>query len=271
MYNAEFAGTIDLTLLIFLSFVLFFFGLIFYLRREDRREGYPLEDDVTGRLEGASGLFFTAQPKTFILPHGAGEVSKPDSGRDPVGIATAQRTARVSGSPLEPVGDPLQAGVGPGSYVERARRPDQTLHGQAKIVPLRTDPAYFIPRFDTDPRGMTVLGADRVPAGVVSDVWVDRAEYLIRYIEVELTPLLGPGLTVVGSAPARRVLVPMTMAVIRKGRGLVAVDAVLAAQFAGAPTLERPDQITFYEEERVCAYFGAGFLYATPMRAEPWL
>ena len=33
----------------FYAFGLFFIGLIFYLRREDRREGYPLEDDVTGR------------------------------------------------------------------------------------------------------------------------------------------------------------------------------------------------------------------------------
>jgi photosynthetic reaction center H subunit len=270
MYNAEFAGTIDLTLVIFLSFVLFFFGLIFYLRREDRREGYPLEDDVTGRLEGPSGMFFTAQPKTFILPHGGGTVTKPDPVRvrEPVDLA-ALRMAGGAGMPLEPIGDPLQAGVGPGSYAQRAHRPDQTVHGEAKIVPLRADPAYSLSRLDADPRGMTVLGADRAPAGVVADVWVDRAEYLIRYLEVELTPLLGPGLTVVGSAPARRVLVPMTMAVIRKGRRTVAVDALLASQFAGAPTLETPDRITFYEEERVCAYFGAGLLYATPMRAEP--
>jgi photosynthetic reaction center H subunit len=271
MYNAEFAGTIDLTLLIFLSFVLFFVGLILYLRREDRREGYPLEDDATGRPEGASGLFFTARPKTFILPHGKGVVSKPDRLRDPLELA-AVRTSRASGSPLEPLGDPLQSGVGPGAYAQRAHRVDQTVHGDAKIVPLRADPAYSIARLDADPRGMTVLGADRAQAGVIADVWIDRSEFLIRYLEVELTaPLTGQGLTVVGTVPARRVLVPMTMAVIRKGRRTVAVDALLAAQFAGAPTLENPDRITFYEEERVCAYFGAGFLYATPMRAEPLL
>jgi photosynthetic reaction center H subunit len=269
MYNAEFAGTIDVTLLIFLTFVLFFGGLIMYLRREDRREGYPLEDDVTGRLEGASGMFFTARPKTFILPHDEGLVSKPDRLRDPLELS-AVRTSRAPGSPLDPLGEPLQAGVGPGSYAQRAHRPDLTLHGSAKIVPLRADPAYGVSRLDADPRGMTVLGADHAPAGVVSDIWVDRSEFLIRYLEVELIPTLnGPGLTVVGSAPARRVLVPMTMAVIRKGRRTVAVHALLAAQFAGAPTLENPDQITFYEEERVCAYFGGGLLYATAMRAEP--
>jgi photosynthetic reaction center H subunit len=273
MYNAEFAGTIDLTLVIFLTFVLFFGGLLLYLRREDRREGYPLEDDVTGRLEGESGMFFTARPKTFILPHGAGLVSKPDRLRDSMELAAA-RTSRVTGSPLEPVGDPLHAGVGPGAYAERAHRVDQTLHGSPKIVPLRADPAYSVSRLDGDPRGMTVLGADDVPAGLVTDVWVDRSEFMIRYLEVELIPTVEdrPGLIVVGAAPSgRHVLVPMTMAVVRKSRGVIMVNALLAHQFAGAPTLENPDQITFYEEERVCAYFGGGFLYATPERAEPML
>ena len=42
---------LDVAMLVFWAFVLFFVGLIFYLRREDRREGYPLEDNVTGRLD----------------------------------------------------------------------------------------------------------------------------------------------------------------------------------------------------------------------------
>ena len=70
MYNPEFFGNFDVTSLILTTFVLFFFGLIVYLRREDRREGYPLEDEVTGRLEAGGGLFFSARPKTFRLGHG---------------------------------------------------------------------------------------------------------------------------------------------------------------------------------------------------------
>jgi photosynthetic reaction center H subunit len=61
------------------------------------------------------------------------------------------------------------------------------------------------------------------------------------------------------------------MAVIERGRKRVKVDALLAAQFAGAPALASPDQITRDEEERVSAYVGAGTLYASPARAEPWL
>jgi photosynthetic reaction center H subunit len=59
------------------------------------------------------------------------------------------------------------------------------------------------------------------------------------------------------------------MAVIDKGRGVVKVDAILASQFAGVPKLASPNQITLDEEERVVAYYGGGYLYATPARLEP--
>ena len=58
----------------------------------------------------------------------------------------------------------------------------------------------------------------------------------------------------------------MTMALINKSLRHVLVDAITAAQFAGVPRLSNPDQVTFYEEERVVAYYGGGFLYATPSR-----
>jgi photosynthetic reaction center H subunit len=37
------------------------------------------------------------------------------------------------------------------------------------------------------------------------------------------------------------------------------------------PKIARPDQVTLYEEERVVAYYGGGFLYAVPSRSEPIL
>ena len=46
MSDPTIVGSIDIAELVFLAFVLFFIGLIFYLRREDRREGClpaPLE------------------------------------------------------------------------------------------------------------------------------------------------------------------------------------------------------------------------------------
>ena len=49
MDDMTIVGTYDVAELVFYAFVLFFLGLMVYLRREDRREGYPLEDEVTGR------------------------------------------------------------------------------------------------------------------------------------------------------------------------------------------------------------------------------
>jgi len=258
MPEQVFNGGLDVTEWVLYGFFLFFAGLIIYLRREDRREGYPLEDDVTGRRESEGGLLFTAQPKVFRLPHTAGTVSKPDGSRDSDDFK-ARRTAAWTGSPLEPVGDPLSAGVGPGAYANRARTPDLTLHGAPRIVPLRIATDFYLAKRDADPRGMNVVAADNVVAGTISDVWVDRSEYMIRYLEVQ-----------VANSP-KRVLVPMPMAVIQGGRKRVKVNALLASQFENIPQLASPDQITRDEEERVSAYVGAGTLYATPARSEALL
>lgn len=258
MPDQVFNGGLDVTEWVLYGFFLFFAGLILYLRREDRREGYPLEDEATGRRESEGGLLFTAQPKVFRLPHNAGTVSKPDGSRDTDDFK-ARRTAAWAGSPLEPVGDPLSAGVGPGAYANRARTPDLTLHGTPRIVPLRIATDFYLDKRDTDPRGLNVVAADNVVAGTVADVWVDRSEYMIRYLEVQV------------ANSTRRVLVPMPMVVIQGGRKRVKVNALLASQFANIPQLASADQITRDEEERVSAYVGAGTLYATPARSEPWL
>ena len=271
MHTMEFFGTFDVTALVLTSFVLFFIGLIIYLRREDRREGYPIEDDVSGRLEASSGFFFTAKPKTFTFAHGQGPLNKPNADRE-TPVFSASRRTNISGAPLSPVGNPMLAKVGPGAFAQRARTPDMMFHGGPKIVPLRVATDFSIDGLKSDPRGMTVVGADGVAAGVISDVWVDKAEFLIRYLEVDLAAPVQAGIGVVGSLPAvRRVLLPMTMAVVNKGRRTVRVDSILASQFADVPILENPNQVTLDEEERVCAYYGGGLLYATAMRAEPIL
>jgi len=257
MPDQVYNGGLDVAVWVLYAFWLFFFGLIIYLRREDRREGYPLEDDVSGRKEPLGGLFFTAQPKTFRLPHGGGSITKPDFKRDERELKS-RRTAPWAGSPIEPEGDPLAAGIGPGSYAQRARTPDVMMHGAPRIAPLRVAEDYSLDKKDPDPRGMAVYGAGNSHAGKVVDVWVDRAEYLIRYLEIELDG-------------GKRVLAPMTMAHIQGSRRRVQIDALLAAQFAGAPALANPDQVTRDEEERIVAYFGGGYLYATPGRTEPWL
>ena len=272
MYNHEFFGAFDVVSLMLTLFVFFFLGLMIYIRREDRREGYPIEDDVTGRLEPAQGMFFSAKPKAFHLGHGGGIVFKPDAERDSPDIGGARRS-RVSGTPFQPVGDPMLAGVGPGAFALRARTPDLTDHGAVKIAPMREAPDFFLDRRDPDPRGMTVLGADRLAAGVVSDVWIDRGEILIRYLEVELAAPAptDPATAAHAMVPSRRVLLPMTMAMVSRSARTVKVDAVMARHFADVPALADPDIVTRDEEERIAAYYGAGYLYAKPSRTEPLL
>ena len=68
-------GTIDVAQVALYAFWVFFAGLIFYLRREDKREGYPLESDRSGHVR-VQGFPAMPRPKTFLLPHG-GSYSAP--------------------------------------------------------------------------------------------------------------------------------------------------------------------------------------------------
>lgn len=175
-------------------------------------------------------------------------------------MLAARRSAPMDGAPIEPTGNPLVDGIGPGSYAERPRYPDATIEGHAKIVPMRIAGDFHLSPQDPDPRGMAVVGCDGLVGGVVADAWVDRAEVMVRYLEVA-----------VGGTTGRHVMLPINMATVSGSKRTVSVNAILAAQFADVPALANPDQITLYEEERVMGYYGGGHLYATRDRQEPWL
>ena len=259
MEGIQIVGSLDLGTLTFILFTVFFLGLIFYLRREDRREGYPLEQDTTGRLENP-GASWHPTPKSFLLPNGE-VVTKPDGKRDPSVEGRMRRLAVWSGAPSEPVGDPMTAAVGPGAYTLRDDKPDLTHEGLPKIVPMRLLPEFSVAKATNDPRGMTVIGADRKPAGVVSEIWMDRAEALVRLYEVELTKELAEG--------GRRVLLPFGFADVQAKKKQVFVNAILAEQFAGVPAHASPNQVTRLEEDKISGYYAGGLLYATKQRAEP--
>lgn len=247
----------DLAQVVLYVFWVFLACLILYLRREDRREGYPLESDTSPGTLLKKSIIFYPEPKTFALAHG-GLVSAPTGIADTRPIA-AQPLARWPGAPLVPTGDPMTAGVGPGSYAQRSDVPDVTIENHPKIVPMRVAPAYTTAAGGIDPRGYTVVGADRAIAGTVVDLWVDRSECVMRYLEVAL------------AEGGRTVLLPATFADINRSRRRVNVSAILGSQFAGVPAIASADQITFLEEDKVCAYYGAGTLYATRGRQEPLL
>lgn len=244
---------IDIAQLVLYAFWIFFAALVYYLCRENHREGYPMETE-NGR--GIIGGWPVPEPKTYLLTHG-GEFSVPNDIKSPQVLA-AEPAHRWAGSPIVPTGsNPMLDGVGPGAWADRADHPDADYHGDAKILPLRTRPEFSVHKNDVDPRGLPIMGADDVVAGKVVDLWVDTAENLFRWIEIELND---------GS---RRVMVPMNFARIR--RDGVKVGAVLGSQFAAAPATRQSDVITMLEEEKIMAYYGAGTLYAEPTRLEPLL
>jgi photosynthetic reaction center H subunit len=165
------------------------------------------------------------------------------------------------GAPLEPTGNPLLAGFGPASYSDRDDVPDLTIDGLPKIIPLRVARDFGVESKDPDPRGMKVVGGDGTVGGTIVEVWVDRAEALIRYLEVEVKVAQG----------ARRVLLPLNFTKISGSRRVVSVRSIRGDQFADVPATRSPDQVTRLEEDRITAYYGGGTLYALPSRLGPVL
>lgn len=251
-------GSIDLAAVLFTLFWVFFVGLILYLRREDKREGYPLDSDRRGGVS-VQGFPGVPAPKEFLLAHG-GSVSAPRDSAD-------RRTHAVKpaaphfGAPFIPTGDPMIDGVGPASYAERSDTPDLTIDGLPRVVPMRVDPGFVVSRNDLDPRGIPIIAADGVEVGTVKDLWVDRAEPQILYIEATLTE--PPG--------GRSVLIPIGFADINKGRRQIRVDALYSRQFGTVPALASPDQVTLLEEDKISAYYAGGLFYADDRRQEPLL
>lgn len=289
----EIAGEVDLTTVLLYTFWAFFFYLVYYLQKESRREGYPLEADETGKVERPS-VIFMPDKKTYLMPHGHPDVVKPDDKRETRELKL--KPLRVwGGAPKEPTGsNPMLDGVGPGSYAERADVPDLTAEGEPKIVPLRTAPGFKIAGKDVNPVGLRVMGCDGEVGGVITDVWVDKAERMIRFYEVQPitegdesaapapapapvvtsesgasddeAPAAAPSAAETPSAP--RVLVPANFIVLKRWRHFrrMYVHAITSAQFADVPKTKSPDQVTLLEEDKIFGYFGGGLMYATPER-----
>ena len=242
---------VDVAQLVLYAFWIFFFGLIYYLVREGHREGYPMETDSgRGHIMG----WPVPRPKTFNM-HDGSTVSVPNDKVSPQTL-NAEAAHGWAGAPLVPTGgNVLLAGVGPGAWADRADVPDLTALGTPTIQPLRVTGHYGVSDNDPDPRGLPVLGADGQSAGTVTDLWIDQSEHMFRYLELRL------------AGSIKSVLLPINFCRVHRDR--VQVKAILSHQFADVPGTRSGDQITFLEEEKIMAYYGAGTLYAEPSRAEP--
>ncbi len=251
-----FTGYVDLAQITLYLFWLFFAGLIYYLHREDKREGYPLESPRHSGRYRIEGFPAMPAPKTYILANGH-TVKAPREERDLRPIM-GKPLDKATGAALRPTGNPMVDAIGPAAYAQRADHPDMMLDGGNLLVPMRNAPGFTVAKEDADPRGMVVYGADRKRAGRISDIWVDRAEPQIRYLEVEITN-------------GRKVLLPIHFTNFDFRQRRVNVQSILSTQFADVPALANPDQVTFVEEDRITAYYAGGTLYATPARSEPFI
>lgn len=267
-----FSEHIDIALVVLYAFWIFFFALIFYLRREDRREGYPLIVEVTGKVHTDSAIW-TPNPKFWSLP-GGGKAQAPQA--DPKEPEFhGRRISKLDGAPYEPTGNPLTDAFGPASYALRDELPDMTGYGDLKIVPLRVFEEMDVLAGDVDPRGLSVMSRDDQEVGKISDLWVDRYESMIRYYEIELAAASakGEGDEEGAAVAARRVLVPYAMATIVAGNFLfpvskkyIRISSLNADQFEDVPATSSADQITRREEDRISAYYAGGQFFN---RVEP--
>lgn len=258
MHTGAITSYIDVAQLTLYAFWLFFAGVIYYLHQENKREGYPLVSDRSAHIS-VEGFPPVPAPKTFRLADGH-EVQAPrqEAPEEVRGVPVGP----WPGAPLVPMNNGMTDAIGPGAYAARADEPDLCFDDhKPKIVPLRVARDFFLATEDPDLIGWTVLGTDGEAAGTVVEAWIDRSEVILRYIEVALTAPLA----------ARTVLLPMPFAALSAKTREVHVSAILAAHFADVPALRDPDSVTLREEDRICAYYAAGTLYATPARAEPLL
>lgn len=227
-------------------FFLCFAGLIYYLRREDKREGYPLWD-ISPRNVPIEGFPAVPPTKVYLLQEG-GTTTMPH--RFEPSATRAIPADSQFGSPLIPIGDAMLAEVGPGAYPMRKNTPLLS-EGEPQVQPMRIAHGWDVSKGDADPRGMRVLDCGKTPVGTVTDLWVDRGVKILRYLEVALD----------GEPDAPHVIVPLFRTDIREKRRVVLIDAMLAGHVRLAPRLADPDVITAREEDQVNAYFASAYMY----------
>ena len=257
MLGTEFFGNFDLASAAIWMFWIFFALLIYYLQTENMREGYPLQTD-DGSEAPNQGPFPVPSDKTFLLPHGRGELTVPSGQRGDRDNLALEATSIAAGSPFVPTGNPMLDGVGPASWAPRMDHPELDAHGHVKIKAMTNLPDFAVSA-GRDPRGKVVVAGDGEVIGRITDMWIDVPEQMVRFLTIDVNPE--------GKGNTR--LIPMNFCKIGKDR--VTVRSIYSSHFKDVPTTASADQITLLEEEKIMAYYGGGTLYADPARSEPKL
>ena len=267
----SFTQYIDLPQLLLYIFFGAFLVLVLYLNRESRREGFPLRTNFRGTTV-KQDYPQPPEPKTYHLLNGRTTTLPNDRNDDDRDLAAVD--GRGPGDPIIPTGNPMLDGIGAASYAMREDHPDEMINGDPRIVPMsQLSDEYFVAT-KTDPRGLSVIAADGEVAGTITDIWLDRMEFLPRYYEVALATGGSALLPMMfANLKTRRTVNPEgTLAERLTGKeSYVNVVSILASQFSDVPKIKSTSQITLLEEDKICGYFGGGALYATPERIEPYL
>ena len=243
-------GGLDVAFLCVVAFFLFFLGLVYHLRQEDKREGYPLElTDAIGNPRRTGGFPPVPKPKLFYLPHGKGTVEAPRA-EPPMDPPIEDPRSGLDGYPIDPGTDPLSSGIGPATWQRRrSDGPDLDVEGDPKIVPLSRWQAYYVAPGDVDPRGFAVVAADGVEVGRVTDLWFNRAEFFLRYLEMDI-------------GDERTRLVPLFFSEVSPGERQVRVNSLAAHDLLRAPASDSPDIVSLRDEDRINGFFAGGNLYS---------
>ncbi len=247
----NFTQHIDVAQAAFWIFFLFFLGLVYRLRQNDKREGYPMKASPFSS-EPSLGFPLPAEPHIYRLNEG-GTTQAPHYYQG--GEQHAEPLYQFDGTPLSPVGNPLLAGIGPGSWVKRNPEPMRTEKGDLLLQPMRLLPEWSVGKDDADPRGMRVFDWRWREVGTVADCWLDTGIKIIRLLEVEVA--------------SGRVLVPIYHTAINEKKREVRVTSLAVDQFADIPRLANPDVLATWEDERLNAYFAAGYFYRGRLPLRP--
>ena len=243
-------GNLDVALLCVIAFVTFFVGLVVYLRREDKREGYPVEvSGFQGRTQTSEGFPPMPSPKLFYRPHGRGVAQAPRV-EEPETVRPGQKLPPMA-FPLDPGANPLEEGIGAAAYTTlREDVPDLDVEGEPKLISLNDHPAYYIPDGDPDPRGWVLISADKKIVGKVEDLWFNRAEFFLRYFEVSIDGAEG------------RHLIPAFFAEALPADRAVRATTLVAKDLRNAPIRADSTCITMREEDRLNGFFAGGLRYS---------
>jgi len=243
-------GNLDVAILCVIAFVTFFIGLLVHLRREDKREGYPVEvAGLFGRTQRAQGFPAMPAPKLFYRPHDRGVAQAPHI-EAPEQVRPGASLPPMS-YPLDPGPDPLEEGVGAAAYTRiREALPDLDVNGEPKLISLNDHAQYYIPDGDPDPRGWALVSADEEVVGTVHDLWFNRAEFFLRYFEVSIE-----------GAEGRR-LVPAFFAEALPRDRAVRATTLVAKDLRRSPIRADDSCITMREEDRLNGFYAGGLRFS---------